>query len=216
MVGVIVITTGGTIGALPYEDPQHPPQFSSMPPDGRDLVRDALATTFSSFNARCISLEPRDSKLIDECYRRNVLAIVESAAENAVIITHGTDTILKTADFFHQQFLHNPSLKKKTIILTGSMTPISNGAGSDGYLNLGFSLSCLVNLAPGMEKTNIVLCDFAKDSWQPRLYPHSPNRYEKFYDSDGRYHRLCKVPANGPLSPTAKRAPISKREALVM
>jgi L-asparaginase len=188
-VNILVITTGGTIGALPYEDPQRPPQFSSMPPKGRDLVRDALGTHFATHDTRCISLQPRDSKQIDKLYRKNILAIVEAAAENAILITHGTDTILQSADFLYRRFSN--SLGRKAIILTGAMIPLANGQASDGHLNLAFSLDLLTRFAPELAKINIVLCDFDKGgAWKPRLYPYRPNQYTKFYDSDGRYNRI--------------------------
>jgi L-asparaginase len=188
---ILVITTGGTIGALPFEDPANPPKYSLNPSDGRDFVCEVLKTSFASFNVRCLSLDPRDSKLIDDAYRHKILAHIEGAPEKSVLITHGTDAILKTADFFYRQFETNAALKEKTIVLTGAMTPLANGAKSDGRLNLAFSLNLLSRQIPAGAATNIVLCDFDnKGVWAPRLYPHTPNRYEKFYDADGRHHRL--------------------------
>jgi L-asparaginase len=191
---ILVITTGGTIGALPYEDPQNPPEFSRMPPEGQDLVRDALKTTFAELTTRCITLEPRDSKLIDESYRQNILTIVANTPEKAILITHGTDTILTTADFFYQQFNANRSLDGKAVILTGAMTPLSNGEQSDGHLNLSYSLERLAHCTLTLASTNVVLCDFDEGgAWKPRLYPYRPNQWEKFYDSDGRYSRIKEV-----------------------
>ncbi len=178
---ILVITTGGTIGALPYPDPKNPPEFSAMPPAGCDLVAVAL-TVFA--NTRSISLEPRDSKLIDEAYRLNIAGLIREVPETAILITHGTDTMLQTADFFFQR-----PVPGKTIILTGAMTPLANGFESDGYRNLAFALEQLA--MPGLSPVNIVLCDFTADGeWQPRLYPYAPDRYEKFYAEDGRYNRL--------------------------
>lgn len=183
--GVLVITTGGTIGALPYPDPLHPPALSAMPPAGQDFVRDALAGP----GLRCLSFEPRDSKLIDAAYRDNLLEAVAAAPERWVLITHGTDALLATADFFHQR--HPPG---KTIVLTGAMTPLSNGAESDGHRNLAFSLELLNEHSPALAPVNVVLSDFDETgAWTPRLYPHEPGRYEKFYAEDGRYNRLRQI-----------------------
>ena len=190
---LLVLTTGGTIGALPYEDPRKPPEFSSMPPAGRDFVREALETHFASVKTRCIALEPCDSKLMDESYRKEILSLIETAPEEAVLITHGTDALLNTADFFYALFRRNAVLGGKKIILTGSMTPLSNGAESDGYLNLAFSLDRLTQRASLPKGVNIVLCDFDKEgAWKPRLYAYAPDTYEKFYDLDCRYSRLRK------------------------
>lgn len=188
---MLVITTGGTIGALPYKNPAIPPDLCSFPRDGHDLVCDALTTTFASINTRSVSLEPRDSKLLDDTYRKSILNIIEAAPERAVLITHGTDTLLKTAQFLYQQFCTNPALDKKVVILTGAMTPLANGAASDGHLNLAFSLDQLINPTPALAKINIVLCDFDNQgAWKPRLYPYTPGQYEKFYGPDSRYNRL--------------------------
>jgi L-asparaginase len=178
---ILVLTTGGTIGGLPYPDPEHPPVDAAMPSPGQDLVREALA---AFPHVRCISLEPRDSKLIDAEYRDNLRALIVQAPETAVLVTHGTDTILQTADFFYLQ-----PVPGKKIILTGAMTPLANGPQSDGYLNLRFALDQFsrADLVP----VSIVLCDFdVAGQWQPRLYPYAPGRYEKFYAEDGRYNRL--------------------------
>src|SRR5262249_13939767 len=92
---IFVITTGGTIRALPYKDFVHTAEedfLAVMPSDGKDFVKEALGKR-ADFNGRCISLEPRDSKLMDELYRLNLLRLVESVPENKIIITHGTDSI---------------------------------------------------------------------------------------------------------------------------
>ena len=191
IMGIFVVTTGGTIGALPFEDPSNPPKFSLNPPEGSDFVRDILKTTFASFGVRCHSLEPRDSKLIDEAYRQRLLTLIVNAPEKQVLITHGTDTILKTADFFYREFEINAGLKEKRIVLTGAMTPLTNGAESDGHLNLAYSLNLLSKQIPSQTKISIVLCDYNDvGDWAPRLYPHTLNKYVKFYDVDGRHHRL--------------------------
>ena len=53
-----------------------------------------------------------------------------------IIITHGTDTMIETAELLANS-IHN-----KTIILTGAMIPYKFGS-SDGLFNLGSSLSFL-------------------------------------------------------------------------
>ena len=182
--GILVLTTGGTIGAMPYKDVHKPPQMSEMPPAGQDMVANAVAG-FGLPGLRCEKLEPRDSKLIDTAYRQNIASLIEAAPESEILITHGTDTILQTADFFYQQ-----GLAGKKIILTGAMVPIANGPESDGYLNLAFALAMLDQPA-ALPAVGIVLCDFdAHHKWLPRLYPYQPDRYQKIYADDGRYSRL--------------------------
>ena len=188
---ILVLTTGGTIGALPYVNPLMPPAFSTVPSDQRDLVREFLEGTGVP-QPRCISAEHRDSKLIDEAYRRQLLLSIVEAPEDRILITHGTDTLLQTADFFHQQIKQSTALANKVVLLTGAMTPLANGTESDGCQNLLFSLEVLrqEQISRGVY---IVLCDYeiaeTKTGWKPRLYPYEAGRYEKFYDpDDGRRH----------------------------
>ena len=64
---------------------------------------------------------------------------------NKIIITHGTDTITKTAELIAKE-----KLKNKTIILTGAMIPYAFGSSSDGFFNLGCALSFVQTLNPGV------------------------------------------------------------------
>ena len=62
-----------------------------------------------------------------------------------ILITHGTDTMVKSAEFLAGQ-----NLKEKTIVLTGAMIPYAFGTSSDGFFNLGSALSFLQTLPPGV------------------------------------------------------------------
>ena len=64
---------------------------------------------------------------------------------NKIIITHGTDTITKTAELIAKE-----NLKNKTIILTGAMIPYAFGSSSDRFFNLGCALSFVQTLNPGV------------------------------------------------------------------
>ncbi len=62
-----------------------------------------------------------------------------------ILITHGTDTMVKTAEFLAQA-----DMKEKTIVLTGAMVPYAFGTSSDGFFNLGSALAFLQTLPPGV------------------------------------------------------------------
>lgn len=64
---------------------------------------------------------------------------------NRIIITHGTDTMVETAEM-----LARSGLDDKTIVLTGAMIPIAFGNSSDGFFNLGASLAFAQSLPPGV------------------------------------------------------------------
>lgn len=188
---ILVITTGGTIGALPYKDPTRPPQFVAMPPEGRDLVQEALVTHFPAYQTRCLSLPPTDSKLMDEVYCTTMLTAMAAAPEKATLVTHGTDALLQTADFMHQHMQTDADLRGKILIITGAMIPLANGVESDGYRNLAFALQSLQDTKMPPGAAHIVLCDFDQNGvWAPRLYRYKPGMYKKFYDADGRYNRI--------------------------
>ncbi len=64
----------------------------------------------------------------------------------AVIVTHGTDTIADTARYLASK----QKLEDKTIILTGAMIPYAFGSSSDGFFNLGAALAFAQVLPPGV------------------------------------------------------------------
>ena len=63
--------------------------------------------------------------------------------ENKIVITHGTDTMVETAQVLAGK------VNNKTVILTGAMIPIKFGS-SDGLFNLGSALAFAQTLIPGI------------------------------------------------------------------
>ena len=75
---------------------------------------------------------------------RNIIAInCKKAKENKILITHGTDTMVKTAKHIAN------NVKDKTIVLTGAMVPYTFGS-SDGLFNLGSALAYVQILPKGV------------------------------------------------------------------
>ena len=85
-----------------------------------------------------------DSLDLDERGRGAIVARCRASAENAIVITHGTDTMVETASA-----LATAALKDKTIVLTGAMVPYAFGS-SDGLFNLGSALSFVQVLPAGV------------------------------------------------------------------
>lgn len=184
MADILVLTTGGTIGADPVGDVKQQPHIKTMPQDNQDRVYEALLSVFIAFKTRCIPLELRDSNYIDEAYRANIATIIQDAPETRILVTHGTDTLLKTADYLYRQAALRPALRDKSIIITGAMVPLANGNLSDGYQNIQFSLEAL--LKPGSTGIAVVLCGYDDSAgetgaWKPRLYLYEPGKYERYY-----------------------------------
>jgi len=85
-----------------------------------------------------------DSLDMDESGRAAIVTRCHQAREQAIVITHGTDTMVETA-----RALAAASLDAKTIVLTGAMVPYAFGS-SDGLFNLGSALSFVQVLPPGV------------------------------------------------------------------
>ena len=67
---------------------------------------------------------------------------IHESESNHFIITHGTDSILDTAQVLS-------SLEKKTIILTGSFLP-ERFKGSEASFNLGMAVGAVRSMRPGV------------------------------------------------------------------
>jgi L-asparaginase len=78
-----------------------------------------------------------DSLDMSDADRRLILENCRSAAEELILVTHGTDRVLGEARL------------PKTIVLTGAMVPYAFGS-SDGLFNLGSALSFVQALPHGV------------------------------------------------------------------
>ncbi|MCX8210049.1 MAG: asparaginase domain-containing protein [Lewinella sp.] len=86
-----------------------------------------------------------DSLEITDLDRENIVNNCRGINTNQVIITHGTDTMVKTAEY-----LAKANIQGKTIVLTGAMIPYAFGSSSDGFFNLGSALAFVQSLPPGV------------------------------------------------------------------
>lgn len=83
-----------------------------------------------------------DSTTITDEDREIIAFNCEKAKEDRILITHGTDTMVKTAKHIAKK------VKDKTIVLTGAMVPYTFGS-SDGLFNLGSALAYVQILPKG-------------------------------------------------------------------
>jgi L-asparaginase len=84
-----------------------------------------------------------DSLEMTDADRQLILENCRSAAEERIVVTHGTDTMTDTARVLGEAGL------AKTIVLTGAMVPYAFGS-SDGLFNLGSALSFVQALPHGV------------------------------------------------------------------
>ena len=75
--------------------------------------------------------------------RRTILDNCLRVPENQIVITHGTDTMVKTAKVLAGEKI------KKTIVFTGAMIPYAFGS-SDGLFNIGAALVAAQALPNGV------------------------------------------------------------------
>ena len=84
-----------------------------------------------------------DSLDMDDDGRARIVARCAAAPERAIVVTHGTDTMVETARALAVAALD------KTVVLTGAMVPYAFGS-SDGLFNLGSALSFVQVLPAGV------------------------------------------------------------------
>ena len=84
-----------------------------------------------------------DSLEMSDQDRELIARRCQEAGEDRIVITHGTDTMERTAAVLGPRFGH------KTIVLTGAMVPYTFGS-SYCLFNLGTALAFAQTLAPGV------------------------------------------------------------------
>jgi L-asparaginase len=77
--------------------------------------------------------------------RARILSACLESAEERILVTHGTDTMVETAAVLAQGLAGSA----KTVVLTGAMIPFAFGS-SDGLFNLGSALSFAQVLPAGV------------------------------------------------------------------
>ena len=88
----------------------------------------------------------KDSRQLNKADIKKVLKAIEKSPCKKFIVTHGTYTMPDTSRFLKA----NLKSKNKTVILTGSMIPLSGFSPSDAPFNLGYAISKLEVLQPGI------------------------------------------------------------------
>jgi len=133
---ILILVTGGTFdkeyneldGTLFFKQ-THVPEMLAL---GRSKVAVAVRT-----------LMMIDSLDMTKSDRGRIAEECRNAAEDRIVITHGTDTMEATARAL------GATIRDKTVVLTGAMVPYKFGS-SDGLFNLGSALAFAQTLPPGV------------------------------------------------------------------
>jgi len=130
-----VFTTGGTIDKIYFDSKD---TFTV----GDSVVGEVLRAANVDCQFECESLLRKDSLDMTEADRQLILERVASDDGDRIILTHGTDTMVKTA----RKLL---GISGKVIVLTGSMAP-ARFKSSDAEFNIGFAIAAVQLLTPGV------------------------------------------------------------------
>ena len=131
-----IISTGGTIEGLDYEN-LNQKQTAIVAID--DILSNARITSKYTIE----KILNKDSRFINDDDRELIAKKIKSNDSDKILLTHGTITMVETAQFLGRLNLN------KSIVLTGAFI-LGTKKDSDASFNLGFALSALQLLEPGV------------------------------------------------------------------
>ena len=129
-----IITTGGTIDKLYFDD-------ASEYKIGTPVIGDLLNSFKVGFKFEVLSLMKKDSLDMNNDDRELIKRVIEKSDEEHFLITHGTDTMVETANYLEK-------IEGKTIVLTGALAP-AKFQNSDAIFNIGGAISAVQTLKYG-------------------------------------------------------------------
>ena len=140
---VAFIQTGGTI------DKDYPVQLKAY---GFVIQSAAFNCVLSklrkAFTTESSTVCKKDSQEITEEDRAALLCEISSTPASKVIVTHGTDTMIETAQYIQKRATGSDMISK-TVVFTGAIKP-QKIIDSDADFNIGCSVGALNLLNPGV------------------------------------------------------------------
>lgn len=130
-----IFTTGGTIDKT-YFDAKS--EYEVGEPQILEILREANVTVAYEVE----TLLRKDSLDLTDEDRDLIRTRVARATCPRILITHGTDTMVLTAQALQE-------VEDKTIVLVGSLSP-AQFKDSDAAFNIGFSVAAVQALPPGV------------------------------------------------------------------
>lgn len=132
---IVVITTGGTIDKAYFD-------ALSEYKIGEPMVKKMLQVANVTLPFRVVELFRKDSLDLTDQDRTTLSATVAALDADRVLITHGTDTMTKSAEAL-------AAVPGKTIVFTGALSP-ARFAESDAMFNLGMAFASVQTLPAGV------------------------------------------------------------------
>jgi L-asparaginase len=130
-----IFTVGGTIDKIYFD-------MKSTYEIGESMVGKILEEANVDIAYTIESLFRKDSLEMTEKDRAFIFKKIKESRYRRIVVTHGTDTMVKTAKKLIQ-------LKDKVIVLTGSMAP-ARFQSSDATFNIGSAMAAVQILQPGV------------------------------------------------------------------
>ena len=106
-------------------------------------VPEMLKLGKSRLDIKMVTLMMVDSLHMTDSDLKIIMEECKNSNEDKILITYGTDKMVKTSEFLSQY------IKNKTIVLTGAIVPYAFGS-SDGLFNLGSALAFVQTLPHGV------------------------------------------------------------------
>lgn len=130
-----IFTTGGTIDKIYFDQKS---QYEVGDPQAGGLLQRANVCV----DFEVVSILRKDSLDLTDEDRQVILRAVAATPVERIVITHGTDTMIETANVLG-------NVAGKTIVLTGSMYP-ARFHDSDAVFNMGSAVIAAQLLDPGV------------------------------------------------------------------
>ncbi len=130
-----IVTTGGTIDKIYFDDKS---EFQVGSPQIGSIL-EALGVAFS-FDL--IPILRKDSLHLTDDDRDLIRRTIEAQPVQHVLVTHGTDSMIQTAQVL-------AGIPDKTIVLTGALNP-ARFQGSDAVFNIGVAVGAVQTLGAGV------------------------------------------------------------------
>lgn len=145
---ILCITTGGSI------DKTYSGDFVVGPPAVRSILRSCKCSHQVGFK----ELFRKDSLSLTDEDRTLVVETVKNSRETLIVVTHGTDTMYKTA-----MAVRDAQIPEKTVLFTGAIKPAAF-KDTDAVFNLGAAFAVVHYLPAGTHvcMNGIVFSDLDK------------------------------------------------------
>jgi len=133
---ITIFTTGGTIDKV-YFDAQSDYEV------GEPLIGEILQEANVTFDFDVETLFRKDSLDLTDADRFVIVERVRESEDQRIVITHGTDTMVQTAQAIHEV---NTG---KVVVLVGALNP-ARFRRSDAIFNIGFAMAAVQTLDEGV------------------------------------------------------------------